>query len=71
MPFENYDTTQDVVKCAVCSEPANVMTDCIGFTHLPQFKNTAGGWLPVCNLCDKLNDLFWDIKLLPLNAGDN
>jgi hypothetical protein len=67
MKFENCDPAESIVKCAVCSEAADVMTDCIGLTHLPQFKDTAGGWLPVCNLCDKINDQFYDLKLVPFN----
>lgn len=66
MIFENVASQVDV-RCAVCAEPADNMTDCIGLTHLPQFKDTAGGWLPVCNMCDKINDLFWDVKVLPFN----
>lgn len=67
MMFENCDT-QVNVRCAVCSEPAEIMTDCIGLTHLPQFKDTAGGWLPVCNTCDDINYQFFAIKMIPFNT---
>lgn len=62
------DTAHKNSKCVVCQEPATVSADFIGMTFLAQFKGTAGGWHPACAMCDKLNDLFWDLKMVPFNV---
>lgn len=66
MIFENTDDPQDNVRCQVCKEPAVHMTDFIGLNVLP---NGTGGWFPACELCDKINDQMYDLKLTCAGFG--
>lgn len=60
--------TTVTIMCNVCGLiPADAMVDTIGLVHLEPLVKI--GYHPVCPLCDLLNDLFWDIRVLPYNVG--